>query len=204
MGWPDVSFPRDYCLSGFDILGEVPDFGIWRLEDPEVQALERSTRLRVPDLLASNITWRSTLTASLRRKGRSATAAAEAGDPVPMRDIHLVHSTTLAQQSAGLVEICSISQLNKRFGDGRWRVDERFIVHKATRDRACENCRASRKNETFFTAEKVGFAPADSAAATGRYLYLASRDDLWDFPWGMGASSDDEPDAYKSSAARQP
>jgi hypothetical protein len=52
--------------------------------------------------------------------------------------------------------------------------------------------------------ERVHHAPADSAAAMGRYFFKASRDENWTFDWAMGASEDDEPNAYRSSAARQP
>jgi hypothetical protein len=121
-----------------------------------------------------------------------------------MDDINLIHKATAEEVDKGLAEVVSLSELDRRFGRGCWRADERFIVHQGTKDRPCENCKASSKNRTFHSPEKIQHAPADSAAAVGRFFYKASRVNDWDFEWAMGASEDDEPNAYRSSAARQP
>ena len=54
------------------------------------------------------------------------------------------------------------------------------------------------------TPVKVSFAPADAAAAVGRYFYQVALADSWSLDWEFGASSDDEPDAYRNSAASDP
>ena len=46
-----------------------------------------------------------------------------------------------------------------------------------------------------------GFRSADAAAGVARLFYEASQRDGWEVPWEFGAASDDEPDAYRNSAA---
>ena len=121
------------------------------------------------------------------------------GNSDKMDDFRLIAEATHAELGKGLVEIVSVPQLTRRFkGAGNFRADERFIVHGA-KPRPCENCRASKKNATCVTYEKVSFAAADEAAAVGRRSYDVSVAEAWDFSWEFGASGDDEPDAYRSS-----
>jgi len=97
--------------------------------------------------------------------------------------------------------VLSLKELDERFGYGKHRADERFVVHQGEKDRPCENCRASGRNLTCVTEQGVVFAPADAAAGVARLFYEASQRDGWEVPWEFGAASDDEPDAYRNSAA---
>ena len=114
-----------------------------------------------------------------------------------MDNFNTVVEATYKERVKGLVEIVPLDELDKRFGYGKFRADERFIVWQGTKARPCENCRASSKNLTCVTGQRVVFAPADAAAAVGRYFYDVSEQDAWDFEWEFGAAGDDEPDAYR-------
>ena len=199
--WPDVSFPRDHFYSGHDVVGHLPDFGLWREKDPAVLASERLASVPVAEMARTNAQWNASLAARLRNRHRRAQFRFSEGDETAMDDFHSISEATAKEQVKGLVQVLALKELDERLGYGKCRADERFIVHQGEKDRPCENCRASGKNLTCVTEQGVVFAPADAAAGVARLFYEASQRDAWDFPWEFGAASDDEPDAYRNSAA---
>ena len=204
--WPDKTFPRDHFYRGHDVVGWLPDFGLWRAKDAEVLAAERAAATPVSNLRAgsgttpSNIAWNRQLSARLRAKYSLAEVRARSGDSAALDDFQAIQAATHKELAAGLVRVVTLDELGSQFGDGGYRADERFIVRQGAKVRPCENCRASGKNAASFTAEKITLAPADAAAAAARYLFEAAREDEWDF----GASEDDEPDAYRNSPSSTP
>ena len=199
--WPDVSFPRDRFYSGHDVVGHRPDFGLWREKDPAVLASEKLASVPVAEMARTNAQWNASLAARLRNRHRRAQLRFSEGDETAMDDFHSISEATAKEQVKGLVQVLSLKELDERFGYGKYRAVERFIVHQGEKDRPRENCRASGKNLTCVTEQGVVFAPADAAAGVARLFYEASQRDAWDFPWEFGAASDDEPDAYRNSAA---
>ena len=199
--WPDVHFPRDHFYSGHDVLGHLPDFGLWRIKDPELLASEKAASVPVAELASTNVQWNASLAARLRHRYRRAQSRLDEGDDSAMDDFNSISEATAKERVKGLVQVLSLEELDERFGYGKYRADERFIVHQAEKNRPCENCRASGKNLTCVTEQGVVFAPADAAAGVARLFFEASQRNAWDFPWEFGAASDDEPDAYRNSAA---
>ena len=121
-----------------------------------------------------------------------------------MDDIRAIFKATADEQSKGLAGIMSVSAAEARFGRGGYRSDERFLVKQPDKDRPCENCKLSLKNRVWLTHERVSFAPADSAAAVGRFFIQAAERLGWaPERRQVGGSVDDEPNAYRNSAARR-
>jgi hypothetical protein len=149
--WPDVRFPFDHFRRGHDILGDMPDTGIWRLKSAEEIEAERLAQTSVRDLSLENWKWNHDLARSLATKLKRARALEAAGDHSAMNDIRAIHEATLKERLLGQAEIITRTECNSRFGGSNgWRADERFVVHQGPKIRPCENCRRSGKNATVF------------------------------------------------------
>jgi hypothetical protein len=106
---PPVWAPRDYFSRGFDTMGMVRDFGIWRLKSEEDQTAEKAGLLPIPDLLSTNLQWQTELSTRLRTKHSLAKSKALKGDNSLMDDINLIHTATIDEVSKGLAEVVSLS-----------------------------------------------------------------------------------------------
>ena len=136
IGWPDYRAVERW-VHGHTIVGEIPDTGLFR---PLEQPFECPADVLSP---ASNRAWNK----SLQRSVQSLATGAE-GDDAAI--VHEVEKLTRKELSEKLVRgPFTLKQLEKRFGDGKCRVQRRFGVDQGTKDdgsrkvRGIDNARAA-------------------------------------------------------------
>jgi len=154
-GWPDKWLPYN-MLYGFNVVGNVPDSGIFRPILPDISETEHLVLVKA--IAATNQRQVDFVTTRLRRQ-----AVLAASDPDVQRDLDSVFNISqkewdpdhtkggLPTMSVGRTE----AQMNKDVGYGKWRPMLRFVVHQERKDRVIDDAKQSRTNESARLVETV-------------------------------------------------
>ena len=148
MRWPDRQQAIKY-VHGFEILGEISSSSIFRevpgvkLDDIDSKFFGEPARAAVADLLQSG----------------------------PPRDADLIFNLTEVEIGKSYCsQLKTATEINERFGTGKWRPLHRFVIHQAgDKARLIDDGRRGEQNrwatlhETIFTIN-VDFVPAVAAA----------------------------------------
>ena len=135
LSWPDSFVARDVC-AGHAVVGELPEFGIFRKAD--VQAV-----LGINDLKLSNEEWN---TSCLRRP------------PPPAEEAEVIWRKSCEEKDRGLIEgWYSAKDLDEMFGANNWRAMVRFAIYQeAHRSWRCiDNGKSNRLNDCVTMLERI-------------------------------------------------
>jgi hypothetical protein len=200
---PDVSLPAAVYLTGFPIVGQATDTGLWR-QRSALEVRRAGPKISVPELLSSNLRFTASLIFSLPRQWESARAR---------KDSEWIRLNKLAWQAT--IEEVNIkssargpftrSQLDARFGYGNWRPIRRFGVPKGTGVRPCDDATQSGHNSAFISGHVMANCPNDFPAAVAREFFDAYSGGASTTAGGsIGAAKEDVPNAYRTVPAATP
>lgn len=192
--WPHASFPRQQCVSGFKILGDVADTGLYRLRQPE----EAARKAFVPPgvMLATNVAWLG----KLRRLMGARWKRAWRHGGEDMAKVVAAWEQSLQEVARGTAEgPLTEKELDDRFGRGKWRAAASHCVRQKGKWRVCDDEKGNGMNASFRSPEAHVVPRADAPAAIARRFYAKAEAQGWVDRCVLGASTDDEPDAYKHS-----
>ena len=198
--WPHTTFLREFAYCGFSVAGPVADSHLFSLKAPHVLAAEEENRLDFDVWQQSNADANLATVARLKAAFRR-----DQDDPAKVADYQALWREAKKELDEGTsMGPFSISATNEKYGYGRWRGTESFIVHQEAKDRPVDNHKKSGFNRTFTTRESVALPPADAQAACARHMYRHGEREgkLHEAQYMSGG--DDEPHAYRNNASAQP
>ena len=201
--WPHVRFARDHGVRGFDVIGRVPDTGVWRLRSAEEMRRVEANHVPPSELLATNAHWtRRCIVLCESAWG----AAVEKGDVEYIEMMTAAFEASIAEvESKGTSRgPFTVDQVDAEFGGrGRWRPARRHAVWQG-KWRPCDNMTGNKTNKAYLSREAVVMAgPTTQVAIARRFVACAERDG-WMDRCELGGGAEDEPDAYRYSATSSP
>lgn len=181
--WPDLTQAQSFVL-GFPIVGDVPYSGVFRalagtaddMEDP-AEWLQREGASVVDDLLT---------------KG-------------PPKDHDVILKVTLEEIQKGFCSpLMSRAEVDKRFGRGRWRPLERFVITQPDgKQRVIDNARKTGHNAHTYMLETIHTVSVEFVASCVRDVFRTLFPNCSDAvpppcDWmAVRLGTDDLPDAYR-------
>ncbi|CAE7451206.1 unnamed protein product, partial [Symbiodinium sp. CCMP2456] len=183
--WPDLTQAQSFVL-GFPVVGDVPYSGVFRalagtaddMEDP-AEWLQREGASVVDDLLT---------------KG-------------PPKDHDVILKVTLEEIQKGFCSpLMSRAEVDKRFGRGRWRPLERFVITQPDgKQRVIDNARKTGHNAHTYMLETIHTVSVDFVASCVRDVFRTLFSNCSDAvpppcDWmAVRLGTDDLPDAYRGT-----
>ena len=203
--WPYRAFLRDFAFTGFDVLGVIPDYGLWTRRSEEDIAVDKSKRLRVSDLIRGDPS-RGVLPNNqyVAKWSRILLQRYQQASDESHQDYVDGWTKTKEEIADGTTSIVDAATLDQLFGRGKWRACLSFILRQNGKIRIIDNHKHGDGNATVVLLEKLALAPADFPAAVAvAFARLAAEDDaLCDAQCVM--SADDERHAYRNMNSRHP
>jgi hypothetical protein len=230
--WPDVGFPARHCLTGADVIGEAPDSGLWRLKSDDRLKADRTHKpmLTKHELYAGasrepgkevlpNSEWNMRAIAGRR----NAMARASEVGGAELTAMQAVWDSSMAevdspwagpgeepvkhretQKRRGTSTRHTIGEVDAMFGKNGWRAIVRHGVEQGEHEdgspkiRPVDDASGNHTNSAHHTCEQMTLPTVSWMATIGRALCAHGVRDP------IGGGCDDESDAYRNSATRQP
>lgn len=204
MDWPDKDFAYHQCLNGFPITGVATPTGIWRDKCPnkmknDFSKFKRNT-FSTKENKETSIRIQRELISDHKKaqasKDPKAMEAIQATWRASMKEVHVKKSAEGP---------FTMKQMEKCFGVGKFRPIKRFSVFQGgVKFRPVDNASENGLNETYITRECIQLMQGDWLAAAGKRLHQLLGDDI-KFDWAqVGATSDDEENAFRASPVSTP
>ena len=203
IGWPHSSFAVEQGVTGFQVVGERRDTGVWRRRGVEEMEKLREHFVSPEVLFASNKQQTTLLADRLRRQWRH---AKRVGDCAAVERMTAAWDASMQEvKEKGVSEgPFSISVLNDRYGWGRYRPSARHAVWQNGRWRACDNLRGNGTNASFLSHEALVVPGPDAPATVCRAYEARAAEQGWLSDCDFGGGEDDESDAYRHSPTATP
>jgi hypothetical protein len=230
--WPDVGFPVRHCLTGADVIGEAPDSGLWRLKSDSRLEADRTHKPMLSkhalyaganrgtgDDVLPNSEWNMRAVAGRRK----AMARARAAGGAEFAAMQAVWDSSMAevdspwtgpgeesakhretQKRRGTSTKHTIGEVDAMFGRNGWRAIVRHGVEQGEHEdgspkiRPVDDASGNHTNSAHHTREQMTLPTVSWMATIGRALCAHG------VRGAIGGGCDDESDAYRNSATRQP
>ena len=202
LGFPDTSLAVEVYLTGLPIVGRATDTGLWRRRNA-TERLRTGPKITVCELRSSNLRFTQLLLSSLPQQFA---AAQRKGDAEWLRLNELTWKATMEEVNVkkSARGPFTRSQMDAKFGFGRWRPIRRFGQPKGDGVRPCDDATQSLHNSAFVSDHVVSSCPYDFPAAVARAFFDESRA-LASPPIGsIGGAKEDVPNAYRTVPAATP
>lgn len=200
---PDVSLPAAVYLTGFPIVGQATDTGLWRRRSAwEIR--RAGPKISVAELLSSNLRFTATIISSLPKQWRSARAS---GDSDWLRLNQMAWQATIDEVNIKFSARGPFtrSRMDAKFGYGKWRPIRRFGIPKGTGVRPCDDATQSGHNSAFISGHVMATCPNDFPAAAAREFFDAYSTGASAAVGGsIGAAKEDVPNAYRTVPTATP
>ena len=183
LDWPDLMLSEQLIL-GAPAIGDIPDSGVFRAEDVPASQEER-------DL--DHEAWNASLVRSIMAEAKRADKQV---------DLRGLWDKTQSEVEKGLAfPIGNASDMDARFGKGKWRAMRRFGVQQNGKIRPCDNAKASLHNASTSMHERLSSETADfPIRAAALFSSLADVSDTMSF----GIGTEDLEAAYRRFPVSQP
>ena len=183
MRWPDLGQAQAF-VEGFPIVGHVAPSGVFRN-------------------IAESASEKEALDAWLSREEQS--VVDELLQRGPPRDHDVIYQVTMDEITKGFCsELMTRSEVDHRFGCGRWRALERFVITQPDgKQRVIDNARRTGHNDHTMMLETIHTVSVDFVASCARDIFHAIFRDVDsaappECEWlRMRLGTDDLPDAYR-------
>lgn len=202
LGSPDISLAAEVYLTGFPIVGQATETGLWRKRST-IEHRRFGPRTSVASFLASNLHFTQSLLHSLPKRFKAACSKSDA-DWLRLNEMTWRATLEEVNVKASARGPFTRSQMDAKFGYGRWRPIRRFGVPKGDGVRPCDDATQSGHNSTYVSNHVVANCPYDFPAAVARAFYDASLSFLSASPGLMGGAKEDVPNAYRTVPAATP